>query len=101
MDIKANAAIQKGMPYKGYHGRTGVVFNVSKRALTVTVNKLVSALLQLDAWIIYLHMPCIQDIMLTRAILFKLPIYPYCGGGHAPTHEYMNLVSPQSLWHYR
>lgn len=52
MDIKANAAIQKGMPYKGYHGRTGVVFNVSKRALTVTVNKLVSAMLQLHAWMI-------------------------------------------------
>lgn len=76
MDIKANAAIQKGMPYKGYHGRTGVVFNVSKRALTVTVNKLVSALLQLHAWMIYLHMPCIRDTMLTRAMLLKFLAFP-------------------------
>lgn len=25
VDIKANSAIQKGMPHKFYHGRTGVV----------------------------------------------------------------------------
>ena len=41
MDIKANAAIQKGMPHKGYHGRTGVVFNVTPRAVGVIVNKIV------------------------------------------------------------
>lgn len=41
VDVKANASIQKGMPFKGYHGRTGVVFNVTKRALGVSVNKLV------------------------------------------------------------
>merc|ERR1712007_210120 len=29
VDIKANSAIQKGMPHKFYHGRTGVVFNVT------------------------------------------------------------------------
>lgn len=27
------------MPFKHYHGRTGVVFNVTKRAIGVTVNK--------------------------------------------------------------
>jgi len=26
VDIKANAAIQQGMPHKTYHGRTGVVW---------------------------------------------------------------------------
>ena len=30
------------MPFKHYHGRTGVVFNVTKRAIGVTVNKSVS-----------------------------------------------------------
>lgn len=39
VDIKANGAVQKGMPHKFYHGKTGVVFNVTKRALGVIVNK--------------------------------------------------------------
>ena len=30
------------MPFKFYHGRTGRVFNVNKRALGVAVNKLVN-----------------------------------------------------------
>jgi len=30
------------MPHKFYQGRTGVVFNVTKRAIGVTVNKLVN-----------------------------------------------------------
>merc|ERR1711988_908118 len=39
VDIKANSAIQKGMPHKYYHGRTGVVFNVTPHAVGVIVNK--------------------------------------------------------------
>lgn len=39
VDVKANGAIQKGMPYKYYHGRTGRVFNVTRRAVGVIVNK--------------------------------------------------------------
>merc|ERR1712072_1432349 len=39
VDIKANSAIQKGMPHKFYHGRTGTVFNVSPPAVGVIVNK--------------------------------------------------------------
>merc|ERR1711916_134390 len=39
VDIKANSAIHKGMPFKFYHGRTGRVFNVTKRALGVIVTK--------------------------------------------------------------
>merc|ERR1711918_11298 len=42
VDIKCNPAVHKGMPFKGYHGRTGIVFNVTKRALGVRVNKLVN-----------------------------------------------------------
>jgi len=41
VDIKANAAIHKGMPHKFYHGRTGRVYNVTKRAVGVRVNKIV------------------------------------------------------------
>merc|ERR1712072_899328 len=39
VDIKANSAIQKGMPHKFYHGRTGVIFNVTPHAVGVIVNK--------------------------------------------------------------
>lgn len=37
--LKANGAIHKGMPHKCYHGKTGRVFNVTKRAVGVVVNK--------------------------------------------------------------
>lgn len=36
-----NAAVHKGMPYKFYHGKTGVVWNVTKRALGVEMNKVI------------------------------------------------------------
>merc|ERR1711894_724809 len=39
VDVKANGAAQKGMPHKVYHGKTGRVYNVTKRALGVVVNK--------------------------------------------------------------
>jgi len=39
VDIKVDSSVHKGMPFKHYHGRTGVVFNVTKRAIGVTVNK--------------------------------------------------------------
>ncbi|ORY93809.1 60S ribosomal protein L21-A [Syncephalastrum racemosum] len=39
VDIKANASIQAGMPHKFYHGRTGVVYNVTKTAVGVLINK--------------------------------------------------------------
>jgi large subunit ribosomal protein L21e len=31
--------VQKGLPYKYYHGKTGVVFNVTKSAVGVLVSK--------------------------------------------------------------
>jgi large subunit ribosomal protein L21e len=37
--IKGNGAVQKGMPHKFYHGRTGRIVNVLKRAVQVMVNK--------------------------------------------------------------
>jgi large subunit ribosomal protein L21e len=39
VDIKVNPSIHKGMPFKAFHGRTGVIFNVTKRAVGVRVNK--------------------------------------------------------------
>ncbi|GAA97184.1 uncharacterized protein L969DRAFT_156691 [Mixia osmundae IAM 14324] len=41
VDIKANAAEQKGMPHKYYHGKTGIVYNVSPRAVGIIVYKTV------------------------------------------------------------
>jgi len=32
---KITGAVQKGMPYKVYHGKTGVVYNVTKSAVGV------------------------------------------------------------------
>lgn len=42
VDIFADPSIHKGMPHKGYHGRTGIVFNLTKSAVGVRVNKLVN-----------------------------------------------------------
>eukprot|EP00088_Acartia_fossae_P034993 TRINITY_DN359_c0_g1_i3.p1 TRINITY_DN359_c0_g1~~TRINITY_DN359_c0_g1_i3.p1 ORF type:complete len:161 (+),score=58.24 TRINITY_DN359_c0_g1_i3:57-539(+) len=39
VDIKGCGAFQKGMPHKAYHGKTGRVFNVTKMAVGVVVNK--------------------------------------------------------------
>ena len=39
VDVKVNGAIHKGMPHKFYHGRTGVIWNVTKRAVGVEINK--------------------------------------------------------------
>jgi large subunit ribosomal protein L21e len=39
VDIKVNGAVHKGMPHKFYHGRTGIVWNVTKRAIGVEMNK--------------------------------------------------------------
>ena len=40
VDVKATGKVQKGMPHKIYHGRTGVIFNVTRSAVGVTVNKM-------------------------------------------------------------
>lgn len=44
VDVKVNGAIHKGMPHKFYHGRTGRVWNVTKRAIGVEINKQVTIL---------------------------------------------------------
>ena len=42
VDIKCNPAQVKGMPFKHYHGRTGQVYNITKRAVGVRVAKQVN-----------------------------------------------------------
>ncbi|EPS36836.1 hypothetical protein H072_9618 [Dactylellina haptotyla CBS 200.50] len=39
VDIRANGAQQKGMPHKIYHGKTGIVYNVTKSSVGVIVHK--------------------------------------------------------------
>lgn len=39
-----NGAVHSGMPHKVYQGRTGKVWNVTKRAIGVELNKLVGTL---------------------------------------------------------
>ncbi|KEY65851.1 hypothetical protein S40285_04298 [Stachybotrys chlorohalonatus IBT 40285] len=39
VDIKTNGAVQKGMPYKVYHGKTGVIYNVTKSAVGIIIYK--------------------------------------------------------------
>ncbi|KAI3437974.1 hypothetical protein D9Q98_000418 [Chlorella vulgaris] len=42
VDVKCNPAVHKGMPFKFYHGRTGRVWNVTKRAVGVELLKQVN-----------------------------------------------------------
>jgi len=39
VDVVGDGAVHKGMPHKFYHGKTGRVWNVTKRALGVELNK--------------------------------------------------------------
>ena len=39
VDVIADGSIQKGIPHKYYHGKTGKVFDVTKHAVGVIVNK--------------------------------------------------------------
>lgn len=38
VDIKGNGAVHKGMPHKFYHGKTGIIWNVTPRAIGVEVS---------------------------------------------------------------
>merc|ERR1712216_206252 len=40
VNVVGDPAIQKSLPHKVYHGKTGVVWNVTRRAVGVIVNKL-------------------------------------------------------------
>ena len=40
VDIKGTGTVQKGMPHKCYHGKTGRVYNITQHAVGIVVNKL-------------------------------------------------------------
>ncbi len=39
VDVVANPSVRKGMPHKIYHGKTGIVWNVTPRGVGVILNK--------------------------------------------------------------
>ena len=39
VDIKGMGTVQKGMPHKCYHGKTGRVYNIIQHAVGIIVNK--------------------------------------------------------------
>ncbi|XP_073492784.1 large ribosomal subunit protein eL21-like [Aquarana catesbeiana] len=39
VDIKGTGTIQKGMPHKSFHGKTGQIYNVTQHAVGTIVNK--------------------------------------------------------------
>ena len=39
VDIFVNSSVQKGLPYKFYHGKTGKIFNITKFSAGVEVEK--------------------------------------------------------------
>ncbi|CAI9168315.1 unnamed protein product [Rangifer tarandus platyrhynchus] len=39
VDIKGMGTVQKGMPHKCYHGKTGRVYSVTQHAVGIIVNK--------------------------------------------------------------
>jgi large subunit ribosomal protein L21e len=39
VDIVVNGSVHKGMPFKLFHGRTGIIYNVTRRAVGVEINK--------------------------------------------------------------
>ncbi|TPX50347.1 hypothetical protein SeLEV6574_g00961 [Synchytrium endobioticum] len=41
VDIKANGSIHQGMPHKYYHGKTGVIYNVTKSSVGIICYKTV------------------------------------------------------------
>mmetsp|Transcript_5648 Transcript_5648/g.4048 ORF Transcript_5648/g.4048 Transcript_5648/m.4048 type:complete len:161 (-) Transcript_5648:154-636(-) len=69
VDIKVDPSIHKGMPFKYYHGRTGVVFNVTKRAVGVRVNKPVNGRIinkQIHVSIPHVHASKCRDEVIAR-----------------------------------
>ncbi|XP_063569481.1 large ribosomal subunit protein eL21-like [Pongo abelii] len=43
VDMKGMGTVQKGMPHKCYHGKTGRVYNVTQHAVGIVVNKQVKS----------------------------------------------------------
>ncbi|XP_078258528.1 large ribosomal subunit protein eL21 [Rhinoraja longicauda] len=39
VDVKGTGTVQKGMPHKCYHGKTGRIYNVTQHAVGIIINK--------------------------------------------------------------
>eukprot|EP00178_Gracilaria_changii_P010073 TRINITY_DN2937_c0_g1_i1.p1 TRINITY_DN2937_c0_g1~~TRINITY_DN2937_c0_g1_i1.p1 ORF type:complete len:159 (+),score=18.33 TRINITY_DN2937_c0_g1_i1:20-496(+) len=46
VDVVANPTVQKGLPFKFYHGKTGQVVNITPRGLTVRITKRITNRIQ-------------------------------------------------------
>ena len=71
VDIKVNPSMQKGMPYLAYQGRTGVIWNVTPRAVGVELNKQINgrvARKRIHVRIEHIqHSRCREDFLKRRA----------------------------------
>ena len=73
VDVVADAAIRKGMPHKYYHGRTGLVWNVTPRGVGVIINKPVGTrLMRKRICVRYEH---VKPSQCRKAFLEKMQAY--------------------------
>lgn len=72
VDIKVNGAIHKGMPHKFYHGRTGQVWNVTKRAIGVEINKQVLIFRSIMFIFVSSVVSCLSSIILFCCVFWLI-----------------------------
>lgn len=91
VDIKVNSAVHGGMPHKFYHGRTGVVWNITKRAVGVEVNKEVRCSSKIS----------IAGLQNARCTMQTAPSHSLLSSGHAWERKsafcLRNLTKPAEL----
>ncbi|XP_050004193.1 60S ribosomal protein L21-like [Alexandromys fortis] len=67
VDIKGMGTVQKGMPHKCYHGKTGRVYNVTQHVVGIIVNKQVKGKIlakRINVWIEHIKHSKSRDIFL-------------------------------------
>merc|ERR1711879_219413 len=88
VDVIADGSVQAGMPHKYYHGKTGRVFNVSKHAVGVIVNKRVGGRIlpkRVSVRIEHIkHSTCRQDFLDRVKVNEKLKKEAKAAGKPAP-----------------
>ena len=82
VDIKINSAVHAGMPHKWYHGKTGVLWNVTKRSVGVEVNKQARPVLLARFSSPGVHL-CNTDCTLMNSYIYGRQ-WPRCGCCCAP-----------------
>lgn len=95
VDIKVNSAVHGGMPHKFYHGRTGVVWNITKRALGVEINKQVNGrIIKKRLHVRVEHVKpsrCREDFLKRRALHEDLKKQAKQKGERLPKHDLKRL----------